>query len=1321
MRFVILKYLNCPAIWITAMEIRLYIFFLFTLICSHTSAVWANGENTIQFYNLNEEYGISIRETNQVCEDNDGFIWISSKIGILRYSRDDIRTYQVPYDSEDIIAVRMEYTNGKLYAYTNNGQIFVYNPIQDAFEIITNIAKQLEDPHVSVNKMLVDPDETFWEATTFGLMRFNKEDGLSIYFGGQSIHFLEWLDDHRFFYGIEDAIGIFDTHALNSKEYYRFPEETNYFFSYLKYDRTENILWLGTFGDGLLYLKPDNGKLQLKVIDKIPNQPVQAITSISESVFLVGIDGQGVWAVNKNDMQVNAVYKEDANNQNSLKGNGVYDIFCDRKNRVWICTYSGGVSFFDQTSSSAVTKVSHIVNNPNSLVNNNVNAVLEDKNGNIWFATNNGLSFWNTKTHNWKTLFHNKEQQAQVFLALCEDSKGRIWAGSYSSGIYVLDRNTGAELKHLSREHTEGNFAGDFVFTIVEDSQGDIWIGGVRGDLIRYHSSNDSLESYRDYTIYIILEYGADKLLMGTTYGLLLFDKCTGQHEVLAEGFVASDLYLKDDIVWIASNGNGVFRYDLKNKTTEQFTSDLGLPSNFVNSIVYSKGYCWIGTEQGLCRLNETDHTIITFNSRLYLSRVSFNQNSYCLLKNGKLMMGSNIGALMFDPDDLKFTPEEGRIYIQDISVSGISIREIEGLKPRVPIDNLKKIRLKYFQNTISLELIPLGLNSPGAKFSWKIEGLDQEWSKPVNNRILSYSNIPYGTYKLKVRMVDNSIVGVIAERDMVIQIIPPFWKKWWFIFIVLLFVSGVGIFSILFYIDRLKKKHSEEKIRFFANTAHDMRTSLTLINGPIEELNKESGLTGQGLNYLHLATEQVQHLSKVVTQLLDFQKVDVGKERLLLSNIDIVKFIEDRVMMFEGYAKNKNVDLVFNSNCPQYVTSVDERLIQKVVDNLISNAVKYSYNDSRVSISLRCSATKWTFEVQDTGIGITKKVQKRLFREYYRGENAINSKIVGSGIGLLLVKNYVLLHGGKVSCTSQSNMGSTFQVVIPNAQELNGSQHAKFVSQSVEQVYQPSHISPQMETVINDETLSKLTILIVEDHEYLREFLKSAMQGQYTIYMAEDGEKAWKLIQKRPPDLIVSDIMMPNMDGFELCEKVKSNFETSHIPVILLTSLAGKAQQLQGLGLGADDYLTKPFDVTLLQQRIKSILRNRDIIRDKALRMIKVEEGVVLLDNELNDKFLKRMIEVVDTNMDNTQFSKNDFASAMNVSPSLLYKKIKALTDQSPTDFIKAIRLNHAQELLHTKKYTITEVSELCGFASVGYFSTVFRKYFGKPPTQIC
>jgi DNA-binding response OmpR family regulator len=435
---------------------------------------------------------------------------------------------------------------------------------------------------------------------------------------------------------------------------------------------------------------------------------------------------------------------------------------------------------------------------------------------------------------------------------------------------------------------------------------------------------------------------------------------------------------------------------------------------------------------------------------------------------------------------------------------------------------------------------------------------------------------------------------------------------------------------------------------------------------------------------------------------------------------IDIVKLVSNRKIMLAPYAKSKSIELEFVPDRESYTTAVDEAKMEKIIDNLISNAIKYSHNNSQIQIDLKCDDKKWMFQVKDNGIGISKMAQRQLFKEFYRGDNAINSKVVGSGIGLLLVKNYVDLHGGNISCSSQENVGSTFQVVIPfksisgKSVATNSPSGLPTASSYIKNLSQQTHSETEIQ-------LSKeMKVLIVEDNDDLLNFMNAALSIDFKVFTATDGEKAWAFISKQIPDLVVSDIMMPNMDGFELCKIMKSTYETSHIPIVLLTALSETTNQLHGLGLGADDYLTKPFDMNLLIQRIKSIIRNREVVKEKALKLIKGDSNEHILTNDLNDKFVKRMLEVAMANISNAEFDKDEFASTMNVSSSLLYKKIKSLTDQSPSDFIKTVRLNHAVELLQSRKYTVTEVSELCGFSSLTYFGIVFRKQFGKSPSEM-
>jgi signal transduction histidine kinase/DNA-binding response OmpR family regulator len=647
-------------------------------------------------------------------------------------------------------------------------------------------------------------------------------------------------------------------------------------------------------------------------------------------------------------------------------------------------------------------------------------------------------------------------------------------------------------------------------------------------------------------------------------------------------------------------------------------------------------------------------------------------------------------------------------------------MREIPGLH-RTPLNTLENLRLNHNQNNISVDIISIGISTSLTKFSWKMEGVDSEWSNPSDLQTITYASLPSGKHILKIRMLDSSLSQVIDERLFYINIAPPFWETWWFrsVIIILLVIIILAIFRAR--INHLNQLHTADKIRSFTNMAHDIRTSLTLINAPIEKLNGEKNLSKEGAYNLSIATEQSKRLTFFTTQLLDFQKADIGKEQLFLSMTDIVILIRQRVFMFKVAAVENQIEVTYSSNIDTYLTAVDELKIEKAIDNLLSNAIKYSLPGGKVEVVLRCEEKEWFLTVRDYGMGISKNAQSKLFKEFYRGDNKINSRIVGSGIGLLLAKNYITMHDGEISVQSEENNGSLFKIIIPykKVSEHDNVLYRKNIYNEISKL--PAHSTD----ILNEsrEVDKKMKyLLVVEDNIDLQSFLSRSFKHQYIINSASDGQEAWDMIQKKTPDLIISDVKMPVMNGFELCQLVKSTFETSHIPIILLTSLTEKVHQLEGLRLGADDYITKPFDMNLLDQRIKSLVRNREIVRDRALKLMgRIENGdQPILNNDLNDQFLKKALEVVQKNIDKCEFSKEDFAKEMFVSTSLLYKKLKALTGQSPVLFIRDIRMNHAMELLKTGKYTITEISEACGFSSLAYFGTVFKKYFGKSATDI-
>ncbi|NDV80887.1 two-component regulator propeller domain-containing protein [Bacteroides sp. 51] len=1285
---------------------------LLTILLSFVSGVSIYSSNA-KFYSINSIYGISMREVSSVCKDDNGFIWASSKNGVLRITEGNYRIYQLPYISANVLSVKVIYSKGRLIAFTNNGQLFIYNELYDRFDVYLDLRVPTDNLYITVEKIVTDHEQALWIASSAGLYQYKNEQLHAVKELSKETYSIDWYDKDHLFAATEDGLYLLNIHTLDQKRMYRINNH-NIRFSTIYYDKSIARLWVGTLFDGLYYYDLNKNQLEGTSIKDFPKQPIGVIEANTDSTLLVGIDGQGIWEINRNGDSVLNIYKEDGDNPSSLCGDGVYDVFCDDKKRIWVATYSGGLSYFDQES-PLVSQITHQINNPYSLGNNNVNNVLEDSRGNIWFATNNGISRWKVSTNQWDTYYKNTYEQAQVFHALCEDDQGNIWAGTYSSGLYILDGENGKELAHHS-PHTDSESAGKFIFDIFKDSEGDIWLGSVRGYLACYVSKEKRFRLYPGQPVRSFAELSSGKMLLACSYALLLFDKQTETIDYLAD-HLTQDILITDSIIWIGTGGDGLIRYNYSDRTSRKITTEDGLPSNFVNSILYTDGHLWLGTEGGLCRYNPATSAIDVYSSIFALSSISFNINASTKLKNGEMVWGTNNGAVMFNPNVLHHAQLNGRIFLQDIYISGRSIKENSDILRDIPVDKQTEFSLKHNQNNIAIELLPIGVSSSASKFSWKMEGLDQDWTSPSNLKLINYTNIPSGNFRLMVRMYNNSLSQIVDERMLYVHIIPPYWQTWWFRIIVFFILASIAYFSLKFYINRLKQLHAEDKIRFFTNTAHDIRTSLTLINAPIEELNKEETLSNRGRYYLDLATEQSGRLSFVATQLLDFQKVDIGKGQLFLVMADVVNLVCRRKTMFESAAGRKNVRLEFTSNQEHFVTAVDEIKMEKVIDNLISNAIKYSHPDGNVEIKLLCNTKEWVLEVKDYGLGISENAKKKLFREFYRGDNIVNSKMVGSGIGLLLVKNYVNMHQGHVFLESKENEGASFCITIPYKEVADALSSS---TDSTPIIFTATDY-PSDVTDINSLAGTHAHILIVEDNNDLQNFLKVSLQERYRISIANDGVEAWDLIRQEAPDLIISDIMMPHMDGFELCRLIKSTFETSHIPVILLTALSEKVHLLEGLGLGAEDYITKPFDMAILSQRITSIIKNREAVRNKVLgRVEQSDSKQPIFSNKLNDQFVKKALEVIQHNMDNTDFGKDEFASSMNVSTSLLYKKIKSLTGQSPVDFIKTIRLNHALELLKSRQYTITEVSEYCGFSSISYFSTVFKKHFGKPPTEI-
>lgn len=1270
------------------------------------------------FTHINEQFGISVREITAVARDDNGFIWAASRTGILRVTADSYRLYQLPFATTDVMQVKMSCRGNRLVAATQNGQLFRYNPIRDTFDPCFSLSSQLGTDNWVTN-LLTDTHGKAWISTSAGIFTWTGSESISpLPLPGEErgVSFIAPVDSTCMLAFTRSSIYRIDLRGAAPQQ---LQDHLPHFISSARYDARRQRLWIGTYNAGLWQYDLARQKLSKAAVPDFPHLIVRDILLPDSTSLWVGIDGGGIWILDAEANRVKQVLREDIDNPASLHGNSVYSLLTDDRQRVWTATNSGGLQY-TETARPPVEHLAHGINNPQSLHNNQVNSLLTDSFGNLWLATDDGISRRDARTREWTQLYGGRQQ---VFLSLAADRRGHIYAGTYGKGLYVLDAATGREVRHYTGR--QGNIfgPGGFVFATFTDSQGDVWMGGVRDSVYCYHPADGQLRTYDTQPVYCFAELSPGQILMGCAYGLLLLDKETGKFDVLVSNHTVQDIAVEGHTVWICTSGDGVIGIDMRTARQTHVTTQWGLPSNYTKSLLRVGNDLWIGTDNGLCCLNLPDRMIRSFATSKWLSNVAFSVNAACHLPDGRLAFGTNQGAVLFHPYELETIYSSGRIYFSDLRVSGRSIRQMPDYNLATPVDSLATLCLRYPQNSFTLSVLPLGHISKSVTFSWKFLGQDKEWSAYTANRYINYTNLPAGDYTLCIRLYDGTI---LSQRQMEVSVLPPFWQTAWFRLLTAAILLALLFFIARYYVLRLHRRYADEKIRFFTRMAHDIRTSLMLIKAPVEELHKEKDyLSPWGARCLDLAAGETARLTATATQLLDFEKLDIGREQPLFSHIDLPDLVSRRIGVHQSGAAERQIEITASLRPEHYWARVDARMMERVVDNLLSNAVKYSLPDGRIEVTFEGKPDGWTLRVRDYGIGISKTAQRKLFREFYRSDNAVNAQIVGSGIGLLMTKKYVALHDGKISVTSEIDKGTTFDISVPLHCAADAEREANPETPSAagtpDAAEDTAAISAAPAAAAAGETpeAPDMHILLVEDNRALREFMVHPLSRHFRITTATDGQQAWEMLASLQPDLVVSDIVMPRMDGFELCRLIKSTYETSHIPVILLTALSDKANQLHGLGLGADNYLVKPFDMALLASRITSIIRNRRTVFQKAIEAQR-DDTRSIVENRINDEFIKKAVACVRANMANEDFGKEDFASALALSQSLLYKKIKALTNLSVVEFIREIRLSHAMELLREGEHNVTEVSELCGFSSLAYFSKVFKEHFGKKPTEV-
>lgn len=1321
---------------------KFILFFLFICISSISIA------QTYKY--LGVEDGLSNRRVYAIQKGPKGYMWFLTHNGIDRYNGKEFKQYKLVDDEKDVnsmLYLSWLYigVDGTLWEIGKKGRVFQYDATHDCFRLVYKLPDEVVKGNPSpVSYGFIDTNNVVWLCNDKSLYLYDTKTEKTTIINNhinESITDVVQIDDSHYFIGTDMGIhhgelkdSLLTLSPCDKLDNLKMQVNELYLHS------TSRKLFIGTFQRGV-YLYDMNTHQTIKLHTDLEDVSITRIKPLNEKEILIATDGAGVYKMNVNTYECAPYITADYSSNNAMNGNSIYDFYVD-DNRIWLANYPIGITVRDNQYIN-YKWIKHSIGNRQSLVNDQVNAIIEDHDGDLWFATNNGISLYRYKTNEWHSFLSSfdtgNEIKNHVFISLCEIEPGIIWAGGYSSGIYQIDK------QKLSADYFTPTLFGNlnirpdkYIRSIMKDSDGSIWSGGYY-NLKQIDYRTQEIRLYPGLNgITDIKEKDKHYMWIATATGLNLLDKESGEYQNISmpiESFYINALYqAKNGLLYIGTSNSGLLIYDHKNKKFEHFHKDnCPLISNNIYAIL-SDGdkNILLSTEKSLTSFYTAKKVFHNWTKEQGLMTDHFNSTSGTLRKNGKFILGSTDGAVEFDKDmmiprdyNFKMVFSDLRVFYQTVYPGD------EGSPLEMDIDETKTLRLKYNQNIFSLRVSSINYDYPSLLlYSWKLDGFYDGWSRPEQNSLIRFTNLSPGKYTLKVRAISSEDRRVVLEdRSMDIIIEQPVWFSIWALLLYVIVFVAIVVFSMRIIIMRRQRKASDEKIRFFINTAHDIRTPLTLIKAPLEELSEKESLTPNGRTNMNTAIRNVNALLRLTTNLINFERADTYSSALYVSEYELSTYMEEMINAFRPYADVKRISLTYESNFRYMNIWLDKEKMDSILKNLITNALKYTPEGGSVHIFTAETDDTWSVEVKDTGIGIPASEQKKLFKMHFRGSNAINSKVTGSGIGLMLVWKLVHLHKGKINFTSSEGKGSCIKVTFPKGEKYYrkaihrpkpGSEKVVYSESGVPKNLPPSTIYDSVQQKQAEGNLPK--ILVVEDNDELRDYLRNTLSDSYHIQVCSDGKQALEIVKEYMPNMIISDIMMPEMRGDELCHILKNDIDTSHIPIILLTALNNDRNIIEGLKTGADEYIVKPFNIGILRATISNILANRSLLKHKYanLELSDDEEGdtCIKCSSDLDWKFISSVKKHVEENMEST-FTVDMLCGLLNMSRTSVYNKLKALTDQSPGDYMRLIRLKRAAQLLKEDEHTVAEISDMTGFADAKYFREVFKKHFGLSPTQ--
>lgn len=1127
-------------------------------------------------------------------------------------------------------------------------------------------------------------------------------------------------------------------------------------------------IWLWCFAFGVFLFHPqDNSVRQFNEgtsPSKLNSNLVSYVVQDNNGLIWIATDHGGVTVIDKRNNFLTTYLLNDPKDPKSLSQNSITSAYKDNNGIIWLGTYKQGVNYLNGDIVQ-FPHYHHQESNAKSLPYDDVNRFVEDRSGNIWIGTNGGgLIYFDRKNNTFKQYLHDPDNKNSlsnnVIVSLWIDREDVLWIGTYFGGLNSFDGRKFTHYRH--NDNDPSSLSNDNVWEIFEDREQHLWVGTLGGGLDLFNRKTNGFEHFQfrqgkpgplpaNY-ISAILQDKKGNLWIGTDNGVAVFDKNrrtpsfyqhTTDKNSLSNNNVICFLEDSRGRMWIGTR-EGLNLFNDQTKSFQIFTTSDGLPDNLILNVLEDNHQTlWLSTPNGLCNAipeqkeNRTVFSIINYDEVNNLQNHEFNDNAALKTRSGELIFGGPSGFNIIDPSKTRKSVYQPKIVFTGLQILNDNVEPGELINNRIllqqALPRLQRIELKYKENVFSIEFSSLDFaHSNRDKYAYTLEGFNSDWLyADGDHRRATYTNLDPGHYIFKVKVLKRD--GNWSDiQSLEIRIEPPFWRTPVAYILYILIATALLLLVRRITLDRIhmrfevrqqrreaERAHAIEqlKTKFFTNVSHEFRTPLSLIIAPLDRIIKQTTDEEQK-KQLNLIQRNAKRLLNLVNQLLDFRKMEVQEVKLHPSIGDIIRFSKDISQSFMDIAEKKRIQFSFSANIDSLEIYFDKDKIEKILFNLLSNAFKYTHDNGSVSISLVYKPPADTdgdgtlaIEVKDTGIGIPADQHEKIFERFFQTDVPESMVNQGTGIGLAITKEFVKLHNGIITVKSEPENGACFTVLLP----------AKKISEpSTRTTSNPIPVEETDQVILEESKKSgkKRTIMIVEDNEDLRFYLKDNLKGQYHVEEAANGKEGWEKIKLLNPDLVVSDIMMPLMDGVELARKIKTEMLTAHIPVILLTAMGSEEKQLEGLKAGVNDYITKPFTFEILASRIRNLIAQQTLLQKRFQKQIEVNPAEVTVTS-VDEKFLQQALNVVEKQIDNPDFSVEDLSRDMHMSRVTLYRKVLSLTGKTPIEFIRSIRLKRAAQLLKKSGMTVSEIAYEVGFNNPKHFTKFFKEEFKVTPSQ--